>query len=140
MVYGGVCSAYIEHHLLYIILYIFIADEEKAKTDPKFRIKHEIMKGKFGELPTKKTWNENYSMKHYKKVQDGLALFQDDPLIYKPGTDFEYSSLAYSLVSRIIEESSGKDYITYMRGVRNDLGMVNTFVDLNNLIVLNRSK
>lgn len=100
------------------------------------------MKEKFHEdqLKNNKTWDENYRMTHYKTIKDGLTMFLDDPLIYKPGTNYEYSSLAYSLVSRIIEERSGKSYVAYMNQVCGELGMPNTFVDLNNPIVLNRSK
>ena len=54
-----------------------------------------------------KEWDENYIKEHYDTVKEGLDLFQDDPLIYEPGKGSEYSSLAYSLVSHLIEQASG---------------------------------
>lgn len=93
-----------------------------------------------GEEKSKTEWDENYISKHYDSVEDGLALFIDDPLIYEPGKGSEYSSVAYSLVSRILEESSGKDYITIMTSICQDLGMENTRVDLNEPIILNRGR
>jgi len=102
-------------------------------------LKHRILLSKFGEK-AETNWNENYIKKHFKNVKDGLTLFERDPLIYEPGTDYEYSSLAYSLVSRIIEETSDKDYITYMRMICRQLGLENTCVDLNSPIISNRGR
>lgn len=73
-------------------------------------------------------------------MEEGLNLFRDDPLIYKPGTDYEYSSLAYSLISRMIETCSGKDYINYMNKLCTDLGMRSTKVDLNDPIISQRAR
>lgn len=103
------------------------------------KLKYEILLSKFGEQAQTK-WNENYVRKHFESVKDGLVLFERDPLIYKPGTDYEYSSLAYSLVSRVIEETSGKDYISHMIEICRQLGLENTCVDLNNPIILNRGR
>jgi len=92
---------------------------------------------KYGEDCTNS--NENYIKEHYKTIEEGLQLFQDDPLIYKPGADYEYSSLAYSLISRTIEEVSGKDYPVYMKKLCKDIGMHSTRVDLNDPIMFKRS-
>ena len=93
-----------------------------------------------GDEKSKKEWNENFIMEHYDTVKDGLVLFQEDPLIYEPGKGSEYSSLAYSLVSQLIEEVSGQDYVTFMKAVCQDLGLDNTCVDLNDPIISNRGR
>ena len=120
-------------------MFSFLEDPEKATENDKMKLKHDILLSKFGEDAQAK-WNENYVKKHFQNVKDGLVLFENDPLIFKPGTDYEYSSLAYSLVSRIIEETSGKDYVTYMMEICQKLGLENTRVDLNNPIILNRAR
>ena len=116
-----------------------IPEEKDEKLTEKEKIKAEILRQKYGEEASTK-WDENHIMRHYKNVKDGLELFINDPLIYQPGTDYEYSSLAYSLVSRIIEEASGQDYVTYMKDVCRRLGMKKTCVDLNNPIISNRGR
>lgn len=114
-----------------------IKKDKAAELDDKAKRKRATEVARYGEECLHS--NENYFMKHYDTVEAGLELFQDDPLIYKPGTDYEYSSLAYSLVSRAIEEASGIDYVKYMKKICKDIGMGATRVDLNNTITLNRS-
>lgn len=93
-----------------------------------------------GDEKSKKEWDENYIKEHYNTVKEGLALFQEDPLIYEPGKGSEYSSLGYSLVSQLIEEASGQDYIAFMRSVCDELRLDNTCVDLNDPIISNRGR
>ena len=112
--------------------------EDPEPLDDKEKRKREIEVKKYGEKCLNS--DENYIQTNYKSVESGLSLFQDDPLIYKPGSDYEYSSLAYSLVSRIIEEASGKDYITYMEKICNDLSMHHTKVDLNDPVIYKRAR
>ena len=59
--------------------------------------------------------------------------------VYRPGEDYEYSSLAYSVISRLIEVVSGKDYPAYMGQVCKALGMGATQVDLNDPITFHRA-
>lgn len=80
-----------------------------------------------GDEKSKKEWNENYIKEHYNTVKEGLALFQEDPLIYEPGKGSEYSSLAYSLVSHLIEETSGVVFGYYFS--------CSSFVDINIMMI-----
>jgi CubicO group peptidase (beta-lactamase class C family) len=48
-------------------------------------------------------------------LQDTLRLFHDEPLRFKPGSDFGYSGVGYFLLARIIEERSGQSYETFMK-------------------------
>jgi len=82
----------------------------------------------------------SWHTEHYNTVEDGLKLFQSDPLIYKPDTDYLYSSLAYSVVSRIIEKVTGQQYVDYMKKICTGLGLENTCVDLNDPIIINRAR
>lgn len=48
-------------------------------------------------------------------VTDGLEIFQDDPLLFEPGTDYTYSSYGWNLVSAVIEGVTGEGFLEYMR-------------------------
>ncbi|MDJ1504378.1 serine hydrolase domain-containing protein [Xanthocytophaga agilis] len=77
--------------------------------------------------------------KRYAKVADGLMIFKDDSLLFKPGTAFNYSSYGYNLLSAVIEGASKTDFITYMKQeVFVPLGMKNTIADYSDSIVVNR--
>ena len=114
-----------------------LGDEGELSTDDKAIRKREIEAKKYGEGCENS--NENFIKDHYKTVEEGLSLFLDDPLIFKPGEDYEYSSLAYSVISHVIELVSGKDYPSYMKKICNDIGMRVTRVDMNDPITYNRS-
>jgi serine beta-lactamase-like protein LACTB len=78
-------------------------------------------------------------LKRYKNVQESLAIFSTDDLLFKPGTAYTYSTYGYSLLSAVIEGASGIDYLTYMqKTVFSTLGMTNTGPDYSDSIVVNR--
>ena len=65
--------------------------------------------------------------KHFATVQEGLTIFQDDTLLFEPGTKFSYSSYGWNLLSAAVEGASGEPFLTYMeRHVLGPLGMHNT--------------
>jgi CubicO group peptidase (beta-lactamase class C family) len=59
--------------------------------------------------------NEFMSRKRYATVGEGLGIFQDDSLLFKPGTRYSYSSYGTNLVSAVIEGASKQSYLDYMR-------------------------
>ncbi|MDJ1467078.1 serine hydrolase domain-containing protein [Cytophagaceae bacterium DM2B3-1] len=77
--------------------------------------------------------------KRYEKVTDGLVIFKDDSLLFKPGTGYSYSSYGYNLLSVVIEGASKTDFITYMmQEVFTPLGLKSTMADYSDSIVANR--
>jgi len=52
--------------------------------------------------------------RRFATVLDGLTIFQDDSLLFPPGTRFSYSSYAWNLVSAVVEGASGDDFLQYM--------------------------
>jgi CubicO group peptidase (beta-lactamase class C family) len=77
--------------------------------------------------------------KRYKTVKEGLSIFMNDSLIFKPGTAYSYSSYGYNLLSAVIEAAAEKDFLSYMRdSVFLSLGMKNTFPDYNDSIIPGR--
>jgi CubicO group peptidase (beta-lactamase class C family) len=50
----------------------------------------------------------------FPSVRDGLKLFDADPLVAAPGTQFHYSSYGWALLSAAMETAAKQDFLTYM--------------------------
>ena len=85
--------------------------------------------------------DENFSAVNYPDVLSGLAIFENDPLINEPGTEYFYSSYAWNLISAVVEGASGESFLDFMqREVFNALEMDHTVADRNRPIVANRTR
>lgn len=62
-------------------------------------------------------WNEEYLRRRaeLRSVEDYLALFQRDSLLFAPGTNQTYSNGGYVVLGAIIERVSGKSYDDYVQ-------------------------
>ncbi len=62
-------------------------------------------------------WNEAFEERRTKlrTVNDFLALFIDDPLLFPPGERWNYSNAGFIVLGAIIERVSGQDYFSYVR-------------------------
>ncbi len=58
---------------------------------------------------------EFLSSRHYDGVLDGLAIFADDSLLFRPGTEYSYSSYGWNLVSAVVEKAAGVPFLDFMR-------------------------
>ncbi len=59
--------------------------------------------------------NEFLSNKNYYSVEDGLRIFIDDSLAFKPKTDYLYSSYGFNLLSAVVEEAGETDFLDFMQ-------------------------
>jgi CubicO group peptidase (beta-lactamase class C family) len=59
--------------------------------------------------------DEVYSMRRYDSVLAGLAIFENDSLLFEPGTRESYSTYGYSILSAVVEGASGDEFLAYMR-------------------------
>ena len=67
---------------------------------------------------------------HYQWMADGFALFANDPLLFRPGSAYSYSTYAYTVVGCAIEGASGTRFQDYVEDhVLKPAGMTHTFVD-----------
>lgn len=67
------------------------------------------------------------NMRHYASVLEGLAIFENDSLLFEPGTRFSYSSYGWNLVSAVIEGASGVPFLDFMRSrIFGPMGMTRT--------------
>jgi CubicO group peptidase (beta-lactamase class C family) len=74
--------------------------------------------------------SEGDNTHHYKWMTGGFAIFASDPLLFQPGTSYNYSTYGYSVVGCVIEGATGarfQDYVTEQ--VLKPAGMSHTFVD-----------
>lgn len=58
--------------------------------------------------------DENESAVRYPNVLAGLAIFQDDTLLFEPGTRYSYSSYGWNLISAVMEGASGQEFLPFM--------------------------
>ncbi len=84
--------------------------------------------------------DENYSSRRYATVLDGLEIFQDDTLLFEPGTRYSYSSYGWNLLSAVVEGASGEGFLPYMqKNVFDVLGMVHTVAEHTDSIIPHRT-
>ena len=57
------------------------------------------------------TFSEAGLNRPFATISDSLALFADDPLLFKPDTGFQYSTFGYTLVSAVIESQTGHGFL-----------------------------
>lgn len=85
--------------------------------------------------------DEFYSSRRYQSVSEGLSMFKDDTLLFKPGTQYQYSSYGFNLLSAAMEQASGKDFLRFMKEeVFDPLGLKNTVPDMNDSIIDHRTR
>ncbi len=83
--------------------------------------------------------NEFLANKTYTDSIHALEIFKDDDLLFEPGTEYSYSTYAWTLISAAMENVSGKDFKTIIREeVLEPLDLKNTIFDDNKPIIKNR--
>jgi CubicO group peptidase (beta-lactamase class C family) len=55
------------------------------------------------------------SRARFRTIDDFLALVRHEPLLFAPGTRWEYSNTGFLVLGAVIEAITGQDYFTYMR-------------------------
>lgn len=118
-------------------------DREKAKCRLKLqggeREEKQVQK-KVVQKKSEFELEEYYLKEHFNSVIEALDLFKDDPLIFKPGTTFLYSTHAFTLLSAVVERAAAQPFLDYMESMFRELGMRHTVPELNEPIIYHRSK
>ncbi|XP_077174068.1 serine beta-lactamase-like protein LACTB, mitochondrial [Paroedura picta] len=85
--------------------------------------------------------NEEYYLKEkYDNVIESLDIFKNDPLFFKPGSQYLYSTHGFTLLSAVVERASGHKFTEYMMKIFHDLDMLSTFLDDNEPLIYNRAR
>lgn len=61
------------------------------------------------------TFSEFGATEQYDRVVDSLTVFANDPLLFKPDTNFAYSSYGFNLLSAVMEAAAGKPFLDLMQ-------------------------
>ena len=78
---------------------------------------------------------------HFDSVTKALTIFQNDPLLFEPGTSYSYSSYGWNLVSAAVEGASHSEFLTYMqREVFDPLSLHHTAADHVDAIIPHRTR
>lgn len=68
--------------------------------------------------------------KHCERPSEALQYFGQSSLLFKPGTQYRYSSYGWILVSNAVEGAAGQPFLTFMRDrIFAPLGMLDTLPD-----------
>ncbi len=90
--------------------------------------------GEFGE-------GDVLSFRQFDDIRTASRRWQDDPLLFDPGTHWSYSSYATNLLQAAIEQASGQDMESYLREhVWRPAGMASTQFDVPARIVPRRAR
>ena len=85
--------------------------------------------------------NDYIRTEHYDNSIHALKVFENDTLLFQPGSGFSYSTFGWNLIGAIVEKLSGKDYLAYMaENICKPLGLENTCGDNIKTKISNRSK
>ncbi|XP_053127857.1 serine beta-lactamase-like protein LACTB, mitochondrial [Hemicordylus capensis] len=85
--------------------------------------------------------HEEYCLKEkFDNVIDSLNMFKNDPLFFKPGSQYLYSTHGFTLLSAVVERASGHKFTDYMLKMFRDLDMLATGLDDNEPLIYNRSR
>lgn len=72
---------------------------------------------------------KEYGLNKPLSITEGLGLFKNDPLVYKPGTEYLYNSFDWAMISAAMQVASGIPFEEYVQErVLNPLGMKNTYI------------
>lgn len=78
---------------------------------------------------------------HFYSVSESVSIFMNDSLLFKPGTQYHYSSFGWNLIGAIIEKVSQENYLDYMYdNIWKPLGMMQTYGDVADSILAEKSK
>jgi len=78
---------------------------------------------------------------HYAKLSDGFAIFANDPLLFEPETNYQYSTYGFSVLGCALEGATGRSYPEVMQQeVFAPAHMTHTLVDDVSNIVPHRAR
>jgi CubicO group peptidase (beta-lactamase class C family) len=84
---------------------------------------------------------DNENTRPVSTVEEAIRVFKDDPLLFRPGELYLYSSYAVNLLQWVVESASGAAFEDYMRSsVWIPAGMLSTAFDLPERVVPHRAR
>lgn len=79
-----------------------------------------------------------YGLNKEYSIKESTSIFKDDPLLFKPGTEYLYTSFDWILISLAMQEISGMPFEEYVKvKVLEPLGMQNTIAEVAGVVYPN---
>lgn len=76
----------------------------------------------------------------FETVKEGVDIFDEDTLLFEPGTDYSYSSYGWNLISAVVEGAADTTFLSYMESeVFDPLGMDETVAEYTDSLISNRT-
>jgi serine beta-lactamase-like protein LACTB len=76
----------------------------------------------------------------FENVTKHVQHFKDEPLIFEPGTEFEYSNYGFQILGAIIESVLNETFENTMNKMFKELGMSSTFAERHEMIIHRRAR
>jgi serine beta-lactamase-like protein LACTB len=98
-----------------------------------------------GHLAGIRHYNENdihdlVRTEHFDNATDAIRIFKNDSLLFKPGTQFHYSSYGWNLIGAVIEGATHTNFLRYLdKNIWEPLGMHQTYGDKADSLMSDRS-
>ena len=74
-------------------------------------------------------------------ITEGLDIFKNDPLEFKPGTDYKYSTYGWNLLSEVVQKVTKQPFKSYMNNsIFQPLKMNNTVLEISDSIMPNKTQ
>lgn len=84
---------------------------------------------------------DNENMKPVASLEEAIRIFKDDPILFKPGEHYFYSSYAVNLLQGVVEKAGGMAFEDYMRKhIWEPAGMSNSAFDRPEQIIPRRAR
>ena len=84
--------------------------------------------------------DEFFNIKRYTDLVDALEMFEDDPLMSEPGTEYSYSTFGTNLLGAAIQGAAGEPFLTVLQQlVLDPLKMASTVGDHSDSIISYRT-
>lgn len=95
---------------------------------PRQLLSHSAGLPDYGDLNIRGLYSVLCNCKKYKNVTQALNIFNDVELLYKPNSDYKYTTMDYILLSAYLEEISGSNFLNLLsEKLTTPLNMNNTF-------------
>ncbi|XP_035703710.1 serine beta-lactamase-like protein LACTB, mitochondrial isoform X2 [Folsomia candida] len=103
-----------------------------------YRKKEDIEKKK--KSTSDSDFKEFFCQEGCESVTKALEIFQNDELIYKPGTTYYYTTHGWTVVSAVIEKITKTPFDKHAKRMFQIWGLQNTYMDEHNPIITNRGR
>ncbi|XP_054858971.1 serine beta-lactamase-like protein LACTB, mitochondrial [Eublepharis macularius] len=115
-------------------------EDKDSEVNAKSKLERESKNSKGGRRKREFDNEEYYLKEKYDNVIESLNIFKNDPLFFKPGTQYLYSTHGFTLLSAVVERASGHKFTEYMLKIFHDLDMLATVLDDNEPLIYNRAR